>query len=306
MRRLNSLANNLYHRKYKEIYKILFNADLDCINDYSTWYKENGDWVDKNRPLWIVIESTILNKRIWVYKDFGKFGIDIAKLDLPLNSIEYSESHTFAIFDTQKELVNYLKSLLEPCLEEYKEEVKFYKNTEEWKDGLKYAEERKRGFYEKESKEKYLTLKEVGEKYSKKIANIMFELGYGEWIFIDSKTLDSMEQQIIDVLEDDKDLIEILEEKNITREQLYRNIKKNFLEEELEAYLREYSINLELIPEEISKAMINEVKKGMIDNYSYKYIIWDSGNLDYLIETLPDTCFFNEDNTNDKDDEEIL
>ena len=123
MRRLKNLENNFYHRKYKEIYKILFSADLDEISDYSNWYRDNPGYVEKNRPLWIVIESKILNKRIWIYQDFGRLGIDTARLDLPVNSIAYSESHTFAKFKNQHELVDYLEKLLEPCLENNIEQV---------------------------------------------------------------------------------------------------------------------------------------------------------------------------------------
>lgn len=117
MRRLYNLENSFYKRRFKDIYKLLFTADLDTISDYSTWYKSNPDYVDRNRPLWIVAESSILNKRIWIYQDFGTLGIDTARLDLPVDSIEYSESHTFAKFKNQTELVNYLKKLIEPCLE---------------------------------------------------------------------------------------------------------------------------------------------------------------------------------------------
>ncbi len=123
MRRLYNLKGNFYKRRFKEIYKLLFTADLDTISDHSTWYKTNPDYVDKNRPLWIIAESSILNKRIWIYQDFGTLGIDTARLDLPVNSIAYSESHTFAKFKNQNELVNYLEKLLEPCLENNIEQV---------------------------------------------------------------------------------------------------------------------------------------------------------------------------------------
>lgn len=49
-----------------------------------------------------------------------------------------------------------------------------------------------------------------------------------------------------------------------------------------------------MIPENIKEDMINQVKKGMIDNYSYKFIIWDSGDLEALVELLPKECFIKE------------
>lgn len=297
MRRLINLENSLYHKKYKEIYKLLFSADLDEISDYSNWHKKYKDYVDIKRPLWIVVESKILNKRMWISHDFVRLGIDTAQLDLDINSREYHDSYEWKEFRNQKEMTEYLEKLLEPCLKEYREEQKFKENIKIWKEGLKFAKERIRGFYDKEKisdNVKYITLENVGEKYSKKLANIMFEYGYGEWVFNDPGTLDKMKEQMLDILEDDKDIYEVLDEENITREQLYRQIKEDFLESELANYLEDNCIDIGMIPEEIKEMMINQVRKGMIDNYSYKYIIWDSGDLEGLVESLPKECFVSE------------
>lgn len=118
MKRTEYLASPFYKRKFKEIYKLLFIADLDKISDHSNWYKPNPDYIDKNRPLWIVVESKILNKRIWITKDFGELEITTAQLDLPCNSIAYSNSHKRVRFQNQQEMANYLEVLLEPCLNE--------------------------------------------------------------------------------------------------------------------------------------------------------------------------------------------
>lgn len=122
MRRTRNLENSLYRRKYKEIYNLLFNSDLEEINDYSAWFKDNQDYVDRNRPLWIVVESKILNKRIWISQDFGRFGIDTARLDLDVKSNEYHDSYEYKSFRNQKEMTEYLKELLYPCLKEYRQE----------------------------------------------------------------------------------------------------------------------------------------------------------------------------------------
>lgn len=50
-----------------------------------------------------------------------------------------------------------------------------------------------------------ITLKEVGEKYSKKLANIMFNFGYAGWFFRDLKDLEEMKQQMADTINDDYD-----------------------------------------------------------------------------------------------------
>lgn len=123
MRRTEYLASPFYKRRFKEIYKLLFTADLDEISDHSNWHKTNPDYIDKIRPLWIIVESKILNKRIWITKDSGELEISTAQLDLPCNSNAYSNSHKRVRFKNQQEMANYLEVLLEPCLVKENEEL---------------------------------------------------------------------------------------------------------------------------------------------------------------------------------------
>lgn len=118
MRRTRNLENVIYKKKYRKIYELIFNADLDEVADHSTWFNKNADWIDKNRPLWIIAESRILNKRIWICEDYGKLEISTATLDLPCKSIAYSNSFKHDSFKNQKEMTEYLEILLEPCLKE--------------------------------------------------------------------------------------------------------------------------------------------------------------------------------------------
>jgi len=122
MRRLYNLNNHFYKRKYKEIYRILFSADLDEISDHSTWYKENPDYIDKKRPLWIIVESKILDLRIWICKDFENLEISTATLSLPCNSNEYSNSYKHYRFNNQGEMAEFLEQLLQSCLENEEDE----------------------------------------------------------------------------------------------------------------------------------------------------------------------------------------
>ena len=131
MRRLMSLENSLYHKKYREIYKLLFTADLDEVADHSNWYKTNKDIVEIKRPLWIIVESKILNKRIWITEDWGRLGIDTAQLDLDVNSKAYHDSYEWREFKNQKEMVKHLEKLLEPCLLEIKSTKKLNNNNVE-------------------------------------------------------------------------------------------------------------------------------------------------------------------------------
>ena len=117
MRRTESLLNPIYHKKYREIYKLLFNADLDSINDRSNWMKTNQDYVEKNQPLWIIVESKIINKRMWITESFKDLEIATAQLDLDCKSNEYSKSYERLRFKNQSELCKKLEEILKPCLE---------------------------------------------------------------------------------------------------------------------------------------------------------------------------------------------
>lgn len=309
MRRIENLQNGLYKKRYKEIYELIFKADLDEVSDHSYWYKENKSYVEEHRPLWIIAESKILNKRIWIIQDFGELKISTADLDLDIRTNEYSRSYIHKVFKNQKEMAKYLEELLKPCLAEHidknNEDIIFNININDYKESIRFAKERVEGFYNKDSNEqKYITLKEVGNKYSKKLANIMFELGYGEWVFNDEGNLENMQRLIIEILEHDEGIKEILDEKNITREQLYKQIKPNFIEEELARYLDENNIDIGAIPENIKNEMIQIVRKGMLDNYSYEFIIWDSGDLEFSIDRLSEECFISENSESSESGEE--
>ena len=86
MIRIEKLDNSIYHHKYKEIYKLIFEADIDTITDHSYWMKMGKkDYVEVNMPLWIIMESKKVNKRIWICHDFGQLSITTAQLDLDIN-----------------------------------------------------------------------------------------------------------------------------------------------------------------------------------------------------------------------------
>lgn len=123
MQRIGNLENNIYKNKYREIYKLIFTADIDTISDYSNWMKTGmKNYVEIHRPLWIVMESKIINKRIWISHEFGKLSITTAQLDLNIDSREYHNSYEWYSFTNQKELCSKLEELLKPCLEKEIEE----------------------------------------------------------------------------------------------------------------------------------------------------------------------------------------
>ena len=123
MRRLGNLQNSIYKTKYRELYKIIFTADIDAISDYSNWlHSGQKSYVEMNRPLWIVMEVGKINKRMWICHEWGKLTITTAQLDLDVDSKEYHDSHQRYSFSNQRDLCSKLKEILEPCLEIEKEE----------------------------------------------------------------------------------------------------------------------------------------------------------------------------------------
>ena len=80
MRRTENLNNPIYKKEYKEVYKLIYSSDLDDVNDQSNW-KRKEEYLRNIHPLWIIIESSILNKRIWVTHSFDEYCITTAQLD---------------------------------------------------------------------------------------------------------------------------------------------------------------------------------------------------------------------------------
>lgn len=88
--------------------------------------------------------------------------------------------------------------------EERKEELIFENNLKYYKDIL-YDTKDYIDTYSKGD----ITLKDVGEKYSKKLANIMFDLLYASWSFKDLNNLEDMKIQMAETIRDDYEVEEI-------------------------------------------------------------------------------------------------
>lgn len=108
------------NKKYQGIYKVINQSKLDYLNDRSYWFypEEKQDYVMRNQPLWLILESKILNKRIWVTHSYNRYEIATADLGLNVNSREYSDSFKHRFFDKQKDLIVALIELLYPCRKE--------------------------------------------------------------------------------------------------------------------------------------------------------------------------------------------
>lgn len=125
MRRTEYLQNPKYKTKYRELYKLIFTADIDDISDFSNWLRssEEQDIITLRKPLEIDMVVSKINKRMWIRHEFGEFKISTAQLDLNVDSKEYHESYQRYSFSTQRDLCSKLKEILEPCLELKKEEI---------------------------------------------------------------------------------------------------------------------------------------------------------------------------------------
>ncbi len=100
--------------KYKSIYDVINKSDCTYRNDLSKWMipEEHKNYVESNRPLWIILENKRINKRIWVTHDFGVMEIVTAQLDLDAKTREYAESMRKFNFKNQSNMADKLKEIL--------------------------------------------------------------------------------------------------------------------------------------------------------------------------------------------------
>lgn len=126
-----------------------------------------------------------------------------------------------------------------------KEEQKFIYNIIMYKRDLDSTNE-----YIKEYEEtNKITLKEVGEKYSMELANIMFEIGYFGWFFEDTRDLEKMKEQMLQTLKDDPDLEQILSVKKMKKEEVFskiENVKLNLMSTNIDECLEKLTNDCEI------------------------------------------------------------
>ena len=191
---------------------------------------------------------------------------------------------------SDQEKVNYINSekikgitVSEILKYEEQQNKVFKRNLNLWKDGIDFAKDRIKTFYNKQKDSediKYITIKEVGEEHSIRLANLMFELGYGEWVFRDYEKPEEMQKQIIEILQDDEGIDEILNKKQITKEILFEQIKGNILENEINGCIND-------------KKNYDEFIKNKLDEYLQD--VWLKQNeFDFLnnnLLKLSEKCF---------------
>lgn len=175
-----------------------------------------------------------------------------------------------------QEKINYINEKLkgitvnEVLRYEKQQDIIFKRNLNLWKDGIDFAKDRIKIFYDeqKDSKDiKYITIKEVGEKHSKRLANLMFELGYGEWVFKDDDELGEIQKQMIEILQD-YDIDEILKKKEITKELLFEQIKGNILDGEIDTCIK----NMENYSEFIKDKIYEYLQGGWLKQDEFEFL----------------------------------
>lgn len=239
-REIKEIIDNIPHKFGEFYYEISEDGrTFKITNDYIEWGNFQTDTVDFDFPEKVKKIERIKNIQVkTTFSGWKTVSYEQAKKCIAnwLSSIKtMSGQKLLHYINTEK-----LKGITVEEVSKYekKQDIIFEQNLELWKDGIKSAEERIKCFYNKEriSKDiKYITIQEIGDKYSKRLSNILFEYGYGEWVFRDLNELDSMQKQIINIFEDDSELEEMLKEKNLTKEDLYEQIEGNVLINEIES-----------------------------------------------------------------------
>lgn len=95
-----------------------------------------------------------------------------------------------------------------------------------------------------------ITLKDVGERYSIELANIMIQMHYTYYLFEDKNNLEEMKKMMIQKLKDDPNLKDVLSEKGKTIEQVFTEIE--------EAKSNLIPINVNELIENLEKETIEE------------------------------------------------
>lgn len=115
MRRTNELKSIKYLPEYEEVYKLIYNADLDYIVDFSAKETDNEDY-KKYNGLRISIKSQKLNYSIAICQIFNNYMIEVTpKIKKSFKNYDY-ERLDFYSFKSLSLLVEKLEKLIKPCL----------------------------------------------------------------------------------------------------------------------------------------------------------------------------------------------
>ena len=100
--------------KYKKIYDILEKGGASITLDHSGWRSAYcpSDYAARHRPLWLVAEAPRLHLRSWVTHEFGTLRVTTADTALPFDSRAYHESQIRRTFRNQREMAEYLETML--------------------------------------------------------------------------------------------------------------------------------------------------------------------------------------------------
>lgn len=100
--------------KYKKIYDVLERSSTKIALDHSGWRSGycSSDYTARHRPLWLVAEVPRLHLRLWITHEFGTLRVTTADTALPFDSRAYHESQVRRTFRNQREMAEYLETLL--------------------------------------------------------------------------------------------------------------------------------------------------------------------------------------------------
>lgn len=108
LKELQGLHPNI---KYEDIYRIVYLADVDDLEDYSLWLDTRREDSARKADLFLHIRSVKLGKFIWVTND--KYdGLFIEEQSFN----QRDKDHKKTYFRNKSELADYLYELLRPCI----------------------------------------------------------------------------------------------------------------------------------------------------------------------------------------------
>lgn len=84
--------------KYKKIYGALEQCQSSRpgfrYSDYSGWRSYQRSYIDRQRPLWIVVEDPSVGRRLWITQERSQLSITVGPMDHERRN--YGHAHTIS------------------------------------------------------------------------------------------------------------------------------------------------------------------------------------------------------------------
>lgn len=216
--------------------------------------------------------------------------------------------YKWGIMEENKEITPEIKNVILFNLIEQEETPNFKTYTNMYKDNLAETREWIKNFSKKGDIN--ITLEDVGKQYSKRLANIMFELGYSSCHFEDLGSLEAIKAQMIHIVnqngimnQKDKDEIsdEIFNVIDVEKGLVYKPSNLIFTNEELrKTWEEDLKIDSELnedLDDLKKKIPFEQWKQNLIDTGEYEETIYFNNDSMFTLQ---------KGNSKDNEEEDVL